>query len=347
LEKVKRYSLYLLIALSAIMLAACSSASADEDNLISFGAHQPGIAYHSAASGIANVVTDQSDLKVTVLPFSGPNAWMPLLNEGEIDVGILSYPDAGWAFTGENGFPKENKNIRMLVNGNKIVTSGLTIRVDSGIEKVSDLEGKRVASDYTGNKILHKIAEAHLASAGLTWDDVKPMPVSDVGSGLNALREGRVDAVFTGTPTVGTFNEMDTTTDIDALNWGEVEPEDIDNFPEETKEKMKELVPGIAPTVTDGGILNGERTVINYPIILAGNTYLSDDAAYELVKTLWNHYEKLHPQYIWLETWEPERMFDEDPAIPYHPGAVKFFKEVGVWTKEAEQNQNELLNEIN
>lgn len=248
IRKLKRYSLYLFIVVAAGILVACGNVSADRDeSLLSFGAHQSGSAYHSAASGIAKVASDKSELKLTVKPFSGPNAWMPLLNSGEIDLGILAYPDAGWAYAGENGFPEKNENIRTLVNGNDIVTSGLTVRVDSGIKEVSDLKGKRVASDYAGNQILPNILEAHLASAGLSWDDVIKVPVTDINTGVNALRENRVDAIFSGTPTVGIFTEMDTTTAIDALDWAEIPPENLDNFPEETIEEMTELVPGISP----------------------------------------------------------------------------------------------------
>ncbi|MBP2076037.1 TAXI family TRAP transporter solute-binding subunit [Oceanobacillus polygoni] len=346
-RKLKRYSLYLSIVIATGILVACGSASADRDEgFISFGAHQSGSAYHSAATGLAKVVSDKSDLKLTVKPFSGPNAWMPLLNSGEIDLGILAYPDAGWAYVGENGYPKKNKNIRTLVNGNDILVSGLTVRVDSGIKEISDLKGKRVASDYTGNQILPNILEAHLASAGLSWDDVVSVPVTDINTGVNALRENRVDAIFAGTPTVGIFTEMDTTKEIDVLDWAEISPENIDDFPEETIEEMTELVPGISPVAFEGGILKNETTIVSYPIILATNSHISEDVAYNVVKTLWNNYEELHKQYMWLETWNPENMFDDEPAIPYHSGAVKFFKEVGVWTDIAEENQQELLNQF-
>ncbi|MGJ9385281.1 TAXI family TRAP transporter solute-binding subunit [Salipaludibacillus sp. CF4.18] len=315
-------------------------------NSLSLAAHQPGIAYHSAASGISSVVSSQSDTRLTVKPFSGPNAWIPLLNEGEIDIGILSFPDAGWAFNGENGYPEKNENLRMLVNGNNIVTSGLTVKADSDIKEVADLKGKRVASDYSGNQIIPRILEAQLLSVGLSWEDVERVPVTEVDSGINALRENRADAAFTGTPTVAAFTEMDTTSDIDGLNWGGVSPKDIEEFPTETVKEMAELVPGIQPVTFENGFLNSEKTLVSYPIILAASSHVSGEDTYELVKTLWNNYEELHSQFAWLETWEPETMFNEDPPVPYHPGAVEFFKEEGVWTDEAEENQQELLNQV-
>ncbi|UOQ94750.1 TAXI family TRAP transporter solute-binding subunit [Halobacillus shinanisalinarum] len=348
----KIYSV-VVIVLSCLILAGCGSKEAHSgsksdsvDHLISIGAHQPGIAYHSTASGIATVVTSHSDLKMTVKPFSGSNAWMPLLNSGEIDFGILSYPDAKWALKGINGYPEKSKNVRLLVRGNNIVISGFTVRANSGIEKVKDLKGKRVAANYSGNQIIPRVLEAHIASAGLTWDDVQMVPVTGVGAGVNALRENRVDAAFTGTPTVSTFLEADTAIDIDGLNWGGVSPENIDEFPKDVTREMQSLVPNIKPTVFNNGFLNEKTILAQYPIALIGSSKVSEETAYRLTKVLWGHYKKLHSQFTWLQTWTPEQMFDPNPSVPYHPGAIKFFKEQGLWTEEAEQKQGELLKSI-
>ncbi|GAA0440274.1 TAXI family TRAP transporter solute-binding subunit [Lentibacillus halophilus] len=322
-----------------------SNSNPDGDS-INFGAHQPGIAYHSAASGISSVVSENIDGNLTVKPYSGPNAWMPALNSGELDMGILSYADMAWAKDGKNGYPKKNPNIRMLVRGNTIVTTGLTVRVEDDIQNVADLKGKRVASEYSGNQILQQITTAQLQASGLSWDDVEKVPVTDVDSGVEALRDGRVDAVFTGTPTVATFTEVDTTKDINGLNWAGVPPEDIDQYPEETVKKMESFVPGIQPATFKDGFLNKEKTLVSYPIGLAANADLSNEEAYTIVEVLWNNYEDLHAQFSWLETWAPEQMFDPEPPIPYHPGVVEFFEDEEIWTEKAEKHQEELLNEM-
>ncbi|MGY4691467.1 TAXI family TRAP transporter solute-binding subunit [Salibacterium sp. K-3] len=313
---------------------------------IDFGAHQPGIAYHSAASGISSVVSENIEESLTVTPYSGPNAWMPALNSGELDMGILSYADMEWAVNGENGYPKANKNVRMLVRGNDITTAGLTVREADDIQSISDLEGKRVAAEYSGNQIIQQILTAQLETAGLSWDDVETVPVTDVGSGVDALREERVDAVFTGTPTVSTFTEVDTTKDIDGLNWADVPPNEVDSFPEETVEQMASRVAGIHPVTFADGFLNEEKTLAAYPIGLAVNAEMSEDQVYNMVKALFENYEDLHSQFTWLESWNPEQMFDPEPPIPYHPGVVRYFEEEGLWTEEAAAHQEELLSSM-
>jgi len=77
------------------------------------------------------------------------------------------------------------------------------------------------------------------------------------------------------------------------------------------------------------------------------SAHLNDETVYEVMKTLYAHYEKLHPIHLWLSSWDPEQMFEPNPSLPYHPGAVKFFKEEGMWNDDMEKLQQELLNAAN
>lgn len=44
-----------------------------------------------------------------------------------------------------------------------------------------------------------------------------------------------------------------------------------------------------------------------------------------------------------LRAWRRERMVSQKATIPYHPGAIRFFKESGAWSKEMEDLQAKLL----
>ncbi|MFK2826397.1 TAXI family TRAP transporter solute-binding subunit [Bacillus sp. B190/17] len=340
------------LGLSLALLSGCGNeekasgkekAGGSEGGVVSIGTHPVGIAYHSAGAGIAKVVSENSSVKMIVSPFAGSSAWMSLLNKGEIETGITAKPGTQWAFNGEHDYKEKNKNVRLLVKGNDIVASGLTVREDSGIKNLKDLKGKRIASGYSGDSIIPLIFEAQLKSVGLSLDDVKVVPVADVGQGLSALRENRVDAAFTGTPTVASFLEADNAVGLRAFNFGGMSADEIDKVSGETIKEMQSLVPGIELTVYKGGFVKEDTVLVKYPIALVASADLSDDQAYEIVKTLWKNHKELHPIFGWLETWTPKTMLDKDPLVPYHPGVVRFLKEEGVWTDELEQKQKELL----
>lgn len=328
-----------------IILSACSNSDEGKDKVISIGTHPVGIAYHSAGTGVAKVVSENSSLKMIVSPFTGGTAWTPLLNEGEIDVGITAKPATEWAFDGDFDYKYPNRNMRLLVKGNDIIVSGLTVLEKSGIESLKDLKGKKIASGYSGDAIVPLIGEAQLKSVGLTLDDVELIPVADVGQGLDALREGRVDAAFTGSPTVASFLEIDNAVGLRVLDFADLGPEEMDEIPEELLEEIQSLVPGIEPVVFQGGFLEEEKILLKYPITLVVSADLSDENAYEVTETLFENYEELHPIFAWLKTWSPESMVDADPLVPYHNGTVQYLKDNDLWTDEIDEKQKELMKE--
>jgi len=78
-------------------------------------------------------------------------------------------------------------------------------------------------------------------------------------------------------------------------------------------------------------------------IYLVGGKDLSNDAAYAVVKALWENNKDLAAAYSALAAWRPARMVSKSAFIPYHPGAIRFFKEKGVWDKNMDELQAKLL----
>lgn len=73
---------------------------------------------------------------------------------------------------------------------------------------------------------------------------------------------------------------------------------------------------------------------------------LSDEEAYEISKGVWINYKELGPvNPRFPRDWKPENMVTTHAGIPYHPGAIKWFKEKGVWTPEMDQLQQKWLAE--
>ncbi len=111
---------------------------------------------------------------------------------------------------------------------------------------------------------------------------------------------------------------------------------------------MADVYPGSYASVIKAGSATGvikETSVLTNDIYLVAFKGLSDEAAYEVVKTLWNHNEELGAAYPALKAWRRERMVSRHAFIPYHSGAIKFFKEKQVWSKEMEALQAKLLSQ--
>jgi uncharacterized protein len=307
---------------------------------VGIATHSVGTIYYTQGTAVAKVVTDHSQIKVLAKPMVGPNAWMPMFSRGEVEMGLISAPDTSWAFHGvkEAGYPQRAPKIRLVQRGVPLWI-GLIVRPDSSIKSISDLKGKRVASGHGGNFIINKNIEATLAIAGLTPADTVPVPVASFVGGQEAFREGRVDSIFAGTP--ATAATVETAAAVGARYLPLPKSK-------EAVERCRRVIPGCELTVLKAGygILKEDTVIMGYYNYLAGHAEaLSEPAAYQIAKTLWENYKDLWPIHVTLKEWQRETMLDPEPGIPYHPGAVRFYKEAGVWTKELEQQQERLLRE--
>lgn len=312
---------------------------------ISIATTPVGSSTNSVGNGLASVISLNSDLQVSVQPFAGPTAYVDPLNNGEVMLAIQSAPDMIWAFRGEENYPDPIKNMRLLVRGNFIEVTGAAVRADSGIKTMKDLAGKRVSSEYSGATIGAAVLTAALEANGLSWDDVTPVPTVSYETGVNALRDNQTDAIFALVPTTPLMMDAHNAIGLASVPFlDDYTVDQIDEIPQEVLDKIREHVPGADFTIVEAaGYIQEDQIGIQYPNIFVASAHLSDEAAYTILETLWNHYEELHPIHAWLSTWTPEQMFDPDPEIPYHPGAVQFFKDQGLWNDETDRIQQELM----
>ncbi len=322
------------IILATVMLTAPVRAA--EQRSASLATHAVGSLYNALGTGIATVVSRHTPMTVRVQPFAGPPAWLPSMNAGETDMGVLTSADAVTSYKGLILYKKPYQNTRILIVGGALQL-GFYVPKDAPVETVADLKGKRIPADYPGTPIVRLSSTAALATAGLSYNDIVKVPVSDLQAGAQAFLEDRTDAGWhsVGSPAVEEAN----------ARRGGVKFVSVITTPEGEK-KMADVYPGsYSSTIKAGsatGIIN-DTAVLTNDIYLVAAKALSDESAYAIVKALWEHNPELGQAYPALKAWRRERMVSRSAVIPYHPGAVKFFKEKQAWSKEMEALQAKLL----
>lgn len=326
---------HLAIVLTIFMLVA-GRVTAAEQRSASLATHAVGSLYNAIGTGIATVVSRHTAMTVRVQPFAGPPAWLPSMNSGETDMGVLTSADAVTSYRGVILYKKPYKNTRILIVGGALQLSFYVPR-EAPIETVADLKGKKIPADYPGTPIVRLSSTAALATAGLTYNDIVKVPVSDLQSGAQAFMEGRTDAGWhsVGSPAVEEANARK----------GGVKFISVIATPEGAK-KMADVYPGSYPSVLKAGAATGiikDSALLTNDIYLVASKDFGDQAAYDAVKALWEYNQELGAAYPTLKEWRRERMLSKDAFIPYHPGAINFFKEKGIWTKEMEALQAKLL----
>ncbi|MBI2357578.1 MAG: TAXI family TRAP transporter solute-binding subunit [Deltaproteobacteria bacterium] len=300
--------------------------------------HAVGSLTNAIGTGIALVVSRHTSTTVRVQPFGGPPAWLPSMDKGETDMGILASADAITSYKGIVLYkrPFKIKNTRIVIVGG---TSqfGYYVAKDSPLETVADLKGRRIPTDFPGIPIVRLAGIAALATAGFTYNDIVKVPVSDLAAGAQAFLEGRVDAGWysIGSPAIEEAN----------ARVGGVRFLSVISTPEGAK-KMADIYPGSYPGVVKAGTATGvvkDTTLLTIDFYLVASREMSEEAVYEVVKTLWGYNQELGEANPILRAWRRERMVSQKATIPYHPGATRFFKESGAWSKEMEDLQAKLL----
>jgi TRAP transporter TAXI family solute receptor len=331
----KRMNLERIAVILAIVIFATPTMAAEQRSA-SLATHAVGSLYNALGTGIATVISRHTAITVRVQPFAGPPAWLPSMNAGETDMGVLTSADAVTSYKAMILYKKPYKNTRILIVGGALQLS-FYVPKDVPIDTVADLRGKRLPTDYPGTPIVRLSSTAALATAGLTYNDIVKVPVSDLQAGAQAFMEGRTDAGWhsVGSPAVEEAN----------ARRGGVKFVSVIATPEGEK-KMADVYPGSYPSTIKAGSATGilkDTAVLTNDIYLVAAKALSDESAYAIVKSLWEHNPELGQAYPALKAWRRERMVAKNAFIPYHPGAVKFFKEKQVWSKEMEALQATLL----
>jgi uncharacterized protein len=330
----------ILGAAVGMALVLAGAAGAAHAQSVSIGTNPPGSVFYAVGSGVAKVITDAGKLKMSVQPYAGSSTFLPLLATGELEFGINNAVDMGLAYRGpafkvggRNPFP-HTPNVRVVMRGAPLLV-GLIVRKDSPIKTIQDIKGKRMTGEYPAHIAVWYNMFGHLASAGLTWNDVKVVPVPAVNEGMDALAQGRADVTEHALGSAK-IREVDAAVGIRHLS--------NDCSPDGDK-RVRAAVPGYYPYWVKAGTMPAvveDTCVIAYDNYLASGKTTPDATVYAALASLWDNIEKLHPIHPALKEWTRERAVDPEATIPYHPAAVRFFKEKGVWKPGMDQVQQKL-----
>ena len=94
------------VASAKIDCGPVTNKSNDLPRTIAIGSNLPGTGAHALASGLAAVASKVTPISAKVQPYNGPNAWMPLLDNGELEFGIINILDSYMAATGTGNYKR-------------------------------------------------------------------------------------------------------------------------------------------------------------------------------------------------------------------------------------------------
>jgi TRAP transporter TAXI family solute receptor len=282
----------------------------------------------SAAQAVE--ITSKLGINVVVQPTSGPEGIVIGMKEGVAQLGLVS--------TGLVQEPWEDvedsfKHVRVLMVGDGLRFSFVT-REDLGIKTISDLKGKRVT--YGGLSKSHtRTAEGILRAYDLDpAKDVITLNMAFSTAGFVDLAEGRTDA------TIGSIagSKMD---ELASKCKPYVIPVDVEHAQKAFEITDGLLVPGPMQYDVPGAPMGTPVTAMLNSIIVTEN--VDDDTVYAITRVLIEAHEQLGEVATDLKFWIPEDAATVNAVYPYHPGAIRYYKEAGLWSDEVEAWNTKVL----
>lgn len=277
-----------------------------------FATLPPGTLNHTTASAISKIVKEKGGANMLVQPTAGDQVIIPLVGRGEVEIGITNIMET------QDGLDGGLKDLRIITAAHALRTP-LFVRKDSGMFKVADLKGKRVTLGYSAMRNIDKTMRSQLASAGLTEADVKPVLVPNVVRSADEFMAGNADmfSFAFGGPKV---READATV-------GGIRALEID---EQGMPAAKKIMPWAYLTqIAPGPIFTGVEKpmkVYSFDNVIITSAKVPDDLIYKILDLMEKNKDDLVSVQPVLREWAPAFGYKQY-GVPYHPGALKFYKE--------------------
>jgi len=302
---------------------------------ITIGANPAGTNFNLVAGGFAKVLQERLGIASIVRPYSGSSVYIPMLQRGEIALGINSSIDSYLSFTGEFPYSAPMKNLRTLLAIYPLAYM-YWVRAGSELRRVEDLRGKRVVLNYRGLVPLDRLNRAILATGGLSETDVTAVTAAGLPEGARLMSEGRADAVAMGyrLPLVRQMHAS-IPGGIRFLTMGQDEA------------MVAAIMPGAGVVTVDADSatvgIDGPVRLAVYDTYLNTGVHLLDEDAAQITATVHSAWDELRRDYAVLQPVESTALSPPLPPLPYHDGAVRFWRETGRWTQAHTENQQRLL----
>jgi TRAP transporter TAXI family solute receptor len=324
---------------SSVLAADVEKPEALPDQL-AWTAYDVGSAGYNQAVAIGSALKNQIGVDLRVLPGKNDVSRQVPLRAEKVDFSATGVGASWMAQEGVFEFGSKDwgpQQVRVLVANNSNANLTVGCAADAGIKSVSDMKGKRIAW-VVGSPSLNQNVEAILAFGGLTWDDVEKVEFPGFGQSWDGIINNQSDCAFAVT-TSGKAYQLEASPR--GIHWPPLPTED-----EEGWKRLRSKAPFFVPNkATIGAGVSEENphhgAAYPYPILIAYADQ-DDDLVYAMTKAmveLFPHYKEGAPG---IEGWALDKQVF-DWVVPYHPGAIRYFEEIGVWSEEFQKHNGQLI----
>jgi uncharacterized protein len=307
-------------------LVACGGGGTGADRrFVSLGTAPPGGAFFVVGSALGEVLagaTGERGWQVTAESTSGSQENIRRLVQGELDLALSNAAITYFAVRGAEGWAREYPVRSVMTLAPNVAL--FVAPAGGGVSRIADLRGRRVVIGPAGagfEFFVRPILEAH----GVAYGDLTALNATQAAS-VDMLADGSAAAVFLGgaVPTASITQAASS------------QPVLFVPFDEEARARLVAEYPFFSPATIPAGTYPGQQA--DFHGLDVGSMHLitseaQDEAlVYEATKILYEQRAQVaqkHPAGQWIT---PENAV-RDTGTPFHPGAIRYYREIGIWPR--------------
>jgi TRAP transporter TAXI family solute receptor len=311
--------------LICLLLMFVPGHASDAREVISVAASTKGTLFDQAGTAVAKVATNHGGLRTTLRNYTSASVFVPAIANGDVDFGVANQYEITLALEGEGYFAgRRQANLRAVAVLFPLQTA-MFVKQDAPYQRIADLRGRRLPDGYVANKIAIPLLDALLASDGLTRNDVVSFNVPGLVAGVDAFIAGRTDAFILAlrAPKV---READARHDVRVLP--------IENTPANLAAIRRHMPVAYLALESPGPGsvgLDGPTWVMTYDTLLFASAETSAETVYQMTRALYANKQRLVEASPAFRGFHQEAMAKDLGNLEYHSGAIRFYKEQGLW----------------
>ncbi|MBP1156079.1 MULTISPECIES: TAXI family TRAP transporter solute-binding subunit [unclassified Paenibacillus] len=305
----------------------------EQATAVRIGTSSSGSPFYVLSVGMSEIIKKHTNMNATVEPVGGSDPNVFAIEAGKVDLAMLTAYSASKGYYGEDPF-KKPVDLKLLAQGQKSLRQ-VVVTKKSGIKKPEDLAGKSIIAKRPALPEIELVANALFDAYSIPKDKVKIISTAETKEAVEALNLGSVDAAILPAG-LGAADLMQ------LLQEGKVEFLSIDK--DKQTEMLKSLPKSIFTTVIPANTYKNQEQDINvfaFNANLVASSSLSEQTVYEITKAVLGNteeYKKVHKE---AAEWTVENSL-KAPSLPFHPGAIKYYKEIGKWDGKLDELQKSL-----
>lgn len=308
---------FALLSMTVMMMAVVPASIASASDLkFTTGGDQG--TYYGFGSVLAGQVSGATDTTVTAITSGGSQANIEALEYGDAELAFVQSDVMAYAYEGTNIFDGEAVTEFSTV-ADLYMEQVQIVTCNPDIKSVEDLKGKNVSIGAPGSGVYFNAMDI-LGVYGLTEDDINPTYES-FGDSADSLQDGKIDAAFitAGAPTTA-VTSLGTSKAVYLVSLDE---DHIEALLEECPYYSKNTISA------DTYDLEADVDTVAVGAVVVARDDVSEDDVYNFVSTIFENIDTITEAHAKGAELDLE-FASSVTAVPYHPGAAKYFEEKGI-----------------